>query len=120
MENATLVEVNPAPVTPDVLSIDLATTEIDWQDTGIVLPVWYDVEAVDSQVFDAKQVQPFWIDNAEIDLTCTRNVIVDALWNDNCTVEVENDTVGLNLFWLDDASVVNSLHRCVNDDRQLA
>ena len=99
----------PAPVTPDVLSIDLATTDVDWQDVEVTVPVWYDVETVDSQFFDQRQVQPFWIDDAEIDLTCAKSVIIDALWNDNCTVEVKTDTIGLNPFWLDDASVVNSL-----------
>lgn len=99
----------PGPVTPDVLSIDLATTEVDWQDNVTAVPVWSDIEIVDSEFFDGKQIEPFWVDNAEVALPCLEDLTVRAIWDDDNIVKVGSDNTGLNPFWLDDLNVIDSL-----------
>lgn len=93
------------PSIPDVLSIDLAIVNPEWQDNLTIVPFWVDALIVDSQYLDQKALNVNWQDNVQVPVNWSDNAVTLSTWIDADRIQVSSDTVNLNAFWLDMESV---------------
>ena len=95
----------PPPAVFDVLSIDLAVINPEWQDSLTIIPFWVDSLTVDSQDLDQKALRIDWVDSVELPVDWSDEIATLSLWTDTDIIQVGSDTVNLNALWLDTESV---------------